>query len=88
MRTARYSRISMNIKSMVLTMVIINVIVFLFTQILNISVPAKLLSLTGKSGEILAVIFRRYGPENPVKYSPLFSGGTACLSLCFRYSPH
>jgi len=61
MRTARYSRISMNIKSMVLTLVIINVIVFLFTQILNISVPAKLLSLTGKSGEILAVIFRRYG---------------------------
>ncbi len=51
----------MNIKSMVLTLVIINVVVFLFTQVINVSVPSGLLNLTGKSGETLSVIFRRYG---------------------------
>ncbi len=61
MRIVRSVRFSMNIKSMVLTLVIVNVVVFLFTQVLNVSVPARLLNLTGKSGETLAVIFKRYG---------------------------
>lgn len=52
---------STGIKSMVLTLVISNVVVFLFTQILDISVPSGLLNLTGKSGGLLASIFRRYG---------------------------
>ncbi len=59
--TVRSIRYSMNIKSVVLTLVIINVIVFLFTQVLNKFVPAGLLNLTGRSGEALAAIFRRYG---------------------------
>ncbi len=51
-----------NIKSVVIGLIIINVVIFLFTEILNIPVPQGLInSLARKGNTTLALAFQRYG---------------------------
>jgi membrane associated rhomboid family serine protease len=51
-----------NIKSIVIGLIIINVVIFLFTEILNIPVPQQLISsLASKGNTTLALAFQRYG---------------------------
>jgi len=51
-----------SIKSIVIGLIIINVVIFLFTELINIPVPRGLVvSLTEKGNTILAEMFKRYG---------------------------
>jgi membrane associated rhomboid family serine protease len=51
-----------NVKSIVIGLIIINVVIFLFTEILNVPAPQRLInSLASKGSTTLALAFKQYG---------------------------
>jgi len=56
------ARTGINLKSIVISLIVINVIVFFFTEVIPIPVPGGLLNnLISKGSGTLALVFKRYG---------------------------